>query len=191
MCSVFKSCSFSCPLSIRALTTDSLLQRSVRCCKSKLRTTRMTNSTRSTRPLWAAISSVTSPTLRLCSRHSAKCFVENSFESSQPKPASMYFATFSWTESTAKHFPVPSSKSSLWCFASFCLPSSLKERAARSLECLRSVKAYLTNTEDLVYSFLIACSQTDQTTGTSAAFMANFDFRGILENVSLSNRSYC
>ena len=151
----------------------------------------MTNYTRSIRPLWAVISFVTSLTLHLCTRHSARCFKENSCESSQLKPASMCFATFLRTESTAKRFLTPSLKSSLWCFASFYLPSSLKERAARSLECLRSIKAYLANTEDLVYSFLIACSQTDQTTGTGAAFMANFDFRGILENVSNTSHGYC
>lgn len=128
--------------------------------------------------------------LHSCSLRCAKCFMVSSCDWSRLKPASTCFDTFSQTRFTAKCFPVPSSKSSLQCFASFFLQCSLSERAARSLECLKSVKAYLTSTEDLVYSFLIACSQTDQTTGTGAAFMSNFDFRGILENVYLKIRGY-
>jgi hypothetical protein len=51
------------------------------------------------------------------------------------------------------------------------------------LSSLEVVKPLLASTDDIIYTFLLAAAQNEVTIGTGAGFMANFDYKGLLENV--------
>ena len=62
---------------------------------------------------------------------------------------------------------------------------SLKQRANVALQTLQTLRPLLASGDDLIYSFLSTCAQTDSTIG-SVGFMGTFDFKGILESVGVA-----
>lgn len=63
---------------------------------------------------------------------------------------------------------------------------SLKQRASIALQTLQMLRPLLSSGDDLIYSFLSTCAQTDSIIG-SVGFMGTFDFKGILESVGVGS----
>lgn len=65
---------------------------------------------------------------------------------------------------------------------------SLKVRAGIVATALAQLRPLLQSPDDVIYAFLTVQKQVESVTGTGAAFMPAFDYKGILESVAASVR---
>lgn len=61
---------------------------------------------------------------------------------------------------------------------------SLKVRAGIVATALAQLRPLLQSPDDMIYTFLTVQKQVESVTGTGAAFMTSFDYKGILESVA-------
>ena len=61
---------------------------------------------------------------------------------------------------------------------------SLKVRAGIVATALAQLRPLLQSSDDVIYAFLTVQKQVESVTGTGAAFMPAFDYKGILESVA-------